>query len=273
MFCGLVLFVLPASWAPCPGLRLRHCWPRGRPRAPLAASGQRADSSADMEDDADGGVGAVSGGTWTPSTAAGQDVHTHRGGVEEAGGAALLTWDTVGRVNWEVIFLIGGGFALSKGFEVGLGLGLLQRSARSLTLLPPVQECGALSMISDRIIHSGVTSLVTMTVIVCLIATVMTNLISNVAAANILLPILACAGPRHGHPAIVVLAPVAICTSLAFLLPVGTPPNAIIMANGNVTVTTMIKVSRHLRRPVVALTLRTLTSLRRCAFLRWDRSA
>jgi sodium-dependent dicarboxylate transporter 2/3/5 len=65
---------------------------------------------------------------------------------------------------------------------------------------------------------------------------------SNIAAANIFLPSLACIGPtRHKNP-LVVLTPVALCISLAFLFPISTPPNAIVLVNKNVTVQQMFRV-------------------------------
>ena len=65
---------------------------------------------------------------------------------------------------------------------------------------------------------------------------------SNVAAANIFLPSLACIGPKFNYSPLILLAPVALMLSLALLFPIGTPPNAIILANGNVTVKEMFRV-------------------------------
>lgn len=65
---------------------------------------------------------------------------------------------------------------------------------------------------------------------------------SNVAAANILLPSLACVGPTKGKAALYVLAPVALSVSMALLFPMGTPPNAIVLSNGNATLRQMVVV-------------------------------
>ncbi len=65
---------------------------------------------------------------------------------------------------------------------------------------------------------------------------------SNVATANILLPALACIGPKHHMSPLVVIAPVALGTSLALLFPIGTPPNAIVLANGNIQLQQMVKI-------------------------------
>jgi sodium-dependent dicarboxylate transporter 2/3/5 len=62
---------------------------------------------------------------------------------------------------------------------------------------------------------------------------------SNVATANILLPAIACVGPMRGQHPIVMMMPVALCISLALLLPIGTPPNAIVLSNGNISLRQM----------------------------------
>ena len=105
------------------------------------------------------------------------------------------------------------------------------------------QESGLSRWIGDMVTQYGPQSLTGLTVVASLAACCCTNLMSNVAVANILLPTLACAGPARGKPPLVLLAPVAWAVSLALLFPIGTPPNAIVMANGNVTVIMMAKVS------------------------------
>lgn len=63
---------------------------------------------------------------------------------------------------------------------------------------------------------------------------------SNVAAANIIFPALACVGPAEQIAPLYVLTPVAIAASLAFLFPIGTPPNAIVLGNKNITTRQML---------------------------------
>ncbi len=70
----------------------------------------------------------------------------------------------------------------------------------------------------------------------------MTNIMSNVAAANMFLPALACVAPLHGQSPVFVLAPIALSTSAAFLFPISTPPNAMILTNGNVTLEQLFKI-------------------------------
>lgn len=68
----------------------------------------------------------------------------------------------------------------------------------------------------------------------CLLACLLTNIMSNVAVANILLPALCYLGPKFDHNPLDVVAPVTLCISLALLFPIGTPPNAIALTNGNI---------------------------------------
>jgi len=82
-----------------------------------------------------------------------------------------------------------------------------------------------------------------------------TNVMSNVAASGILVSALSCTGPAHGVHPLFVLAPVAMASSYAFLLPIGTPPNAIILTNGNVTLKQMFCVGLLLSACLYATTV------------------
>ena len=95
--------------------------------------------------------------------------------------------------------------------------------------------------ISQLITNEGPDSITALIATASIAACGATNVISNVAAANILIPALACVGPEENYAPLYVLAPVVMSFSMAFLFPIGTPPNAIIMSNGNVTVHTMLR--------------------------------
>lgn len=175
--------------------------------------------SADVADDriADGLDGRKEPSA-VPSEAV--DMNSHNLPINPRGSGAVLGWSAVQELNWDVIFLLGGGFALSRGF----------------------QESGLSEWMSTTITSKGGLSLPAITVLATLAACGATNVMSNVATANILLPALACVGPKHHVAPLVVLAPVALGTSLALLFPIGTPPNAIVLANGNVQLGQMARV-------------------------------
>ena len=126
----------------------------------------------------------------------------------------ILTWIALQMINWDIIFLLGGGFALSKGF----------------------QESGLSRIITERVRMASGANFNALVVGSCVLACFITNFMSNIAVANILLPALACIGPTHGNKSpLYFLTPVTLSISLALLSPIGSPPNAIIMASGNVT--------------------------------------
>jgi hypothetical protein len=125
----------------------------------------------------------------------------------------LLPWTAVHDVSWDIIFLLGGGFALSRGF----------------------QDSGLSGWLTAIVVSEGAYTLSTLIIIACITSVIATNVMSNVAVANIMLPTLVCVGPSFQKDPLVVLAPVTLAISLALLFPIGTPPNAIALTNGNVS--------------------------------------
>ena len=69
----------------------------------------------------------------------------------------------------------------------------------------------------------------------------MSELTSNTAQVATMLPILAALGPVLGVPAGVLLVPATVAASCAFMMPVGTPPNAIVFGTGLVRMPDMMK--------------------------------
>lgn len=132
----------------------------------------------------------------------------------------LLDWQVVHeRMPWNIILLLGGGFALAKGSEVS-GLSLwLGKSLAPLEKIPPF----AISLL------------------LCLLVATFTECSSNTATTTLFLPILgSMATAIRIHPLYIML-PCTIAASLAFMLPVATPPNAIAFSFGNLKVLDMVK--------------------------------
>ncbi|XP_017559756.1 solute carrier family 13 member 2 isoform X1 [Pygocentrus nattereri] len=133
---------------------------------------------------------------------------------------ALLNWKVVHeRMPWNIVLLLGGGFALASGSEVS-GLSIwLGESLAPLKSIPPF----AISLL------------------LCLLVGTFTECSSNTATTTLFLPILASmATAIELHPLYVML-PCTICASLAFMLPVATPPNAIAFSYGTLKVVDMAK--------------------------------
>jgi len=132
-------------------------------------------------------------------------------------GEFLLDWKTAVTIPWDIIILFGGGFALAQGFsESGLTLWLAQQ----LTVLQGV-------------------NVVLILVVVVLLVVFLTELTSNTATASLLLPVMgALATAIDMNPPGLMVATV-VAASFAFMLPVATPPNAIVFSSRQVTILQM----------------------------------
>ncbi|MDA7978999.1 MAG: anion permease [Pirellulales bacterium] len=135
-------------------------------------------------------------------------------------GRGILEWRATARMPWEVLLLFGGGMALAasmkaSGFATYAG-GALADALRNLPAVAQVALCGG-----------------TMTA-----ATEMT---SNLASVQISLPILKEAALANGRDPRLLMLPTTLAASWAFMLPVATPPNAIVYGSGRVAIRDMIK--------------------------------
>ncbi|XP_052443630.1 solute carrier family 13 member 2-like [Carassius gibelio] len=136
------------------------------------------------------------------------------------GTPTLLNWKVVHeRMPWNIVLLLGGGFALAKGSEVSGLSKWLGQSLAPLKSIPPF----AISLI------------------LCFLVGTFTECSSNTATTTLFLPILASMATTIGLHPLYVMLPCTISASLAFMLPVATPPNAIAFSYGNLKVLDMAK--------------------------------
>ncbi len=133
----------------------------------------------------------------------------------------LMDWETVSKgMPWFVVFLFGGGFALANAISAsGLAAWIGERMA-VLQGLP-------------------VWVLVPMS---CLLAVTMTEMTSNVATVLMISPVIAATAAEIGVEPYLLLIPSAIIASFAFMLPVATPPNAIVFSSGWISMGRMFRV-------------------------------
>ncbi|MGA9933844.1 MAG: SLC13 family permease, partial [Nitrososphaeraceae archaeon] len=132
----------------------------------------------------------------------------------------LLDWDTAVKIPWGVLLLIGGGLALADAFQT---TGLDKWIANSLSF---VKELNYVFII----------------VIIVAITIFASEIMSNTAAAAVFIPVAASLATTISIDPVLLMAPIAIATSYGFIMPVGTPPNAIVFATGHVTAAKMARV-------------------------------
>ncbi len=131
----------------------------------------------------------------------------------------ILDQGAFAKVPWGVILLFGGGFALAEGF-VSTGLS---------------------NFIGEQL--SGLSSLSPFLIVIITAAMVsfLTELTSNTATSQIILPVVASVSVAVGMNPLILMLTATISASMAFMLPVATPPNTIIFASGRIRISELAK--------------------------------
>ena len=131
----------------------------------------------------------------------------------------LMDWETARKLPWGIVLLFGGGFALAGGFkESGLSLWVGEQ----------------LQFVSG--IHP-----ILIIAVVAFSMTFLTELTSNTATTEMILPIMAGLSVAADIPPLLLMLPATLSASMAFMLPVATPPNAIIFGTDRIKVSDMAK--------------------------------
>ena len=135
-------------------------------------------------------------------------------------GKRAMDWESAQRLPWGVLLLFGGGLSLAGAVQhtgldqaIGSGIGLIGQPPTLVTL-----------------------------VVVAAVVIFLTELTSNTAVTSALLPVLAAAAGGLGVSPLLICVTAAAAASYAFMLPVGTPPNAIVFGTGKVTIGQMARV-------------------------------
>jgi sodium-dependent dicarboxylate transporter 2/3/5 len=130
-----------------------------------------------------------------------------------------MDWKTARNIPWGIVLLFGGGFALASGFK----------------------ESGLSMWFGEEMIGVAQFHPLLMILFIGLGMTFLTELTSNTATTEMLLPILAGLSVSiNVHPLLLML-PATISASMAFMLPVATPPNAIVFGSKRLKVIEMAK--------------------------------
>jgi sodium-dependent dicarboxylate transporter 2/3/5 len=132
-----------------------------------------------------------------------------------------LEWTDAARTPWHILLLFGGGFAIADGFQrTGLSAWMGQQLATVIEGAP----------------------LFLVVLAVALFVTFLTEVTSNTATATVLLPVIGGLAKVMGVPPLILMVPATLAASCAFMLPVATPPNAIVYASGMFTMRDMARV-------------------------------
>ncbi len=133
--------------------------------------------------------------------------------------SGLMDWKTAVKLPWDIVLLFGGGFALALAVkDSGLGLWMGE-------LITDNSDWSPLALMAA--LTAGMSFL--------------TEFTSNTATTEMVLPIIAGISESSGIPPLLLMVPVTVAASMAFMLPIATPPNAIIFGSSSLRIVDMVK--------------------------------
>lgn len=139
--------------------------------------------------------------------------------VNLARGQFVLDWESALKIPWGILLLFGGGISLAGGFK----------------------NSGLAEWIATRLASLEGASMLVIVLAVTTMAIFLTEITSNTATATMLMPVMASMGIAMGIHPYALMITAAIACSYAFMLPVATPPNAVVFGTGYVTIPQMAK--------------------------------
>lgn len=132
----------------------------------------------------------------------------------------LMNWETASKLHWGIVILFGGGFALAAG----------------------IKESGLALWMADQLTGLGSVSPLVLIASTCTLMTFLTELTSNTATTEMALPLLGSLAVAIKANPLLFMIPATLSASCAFMLPVATPPNAIVFGSGEVKMSDMVKI-------------------------------
>ncbi|TYO97952.1 SLC13 family permease [Desulfallas thermosapovorans] len=157
--------------------------------------------------------------------------------VNLAKGQFILDWESALKIPWGILLLFGGGISLAGGFK----------------------SSGLAEWIATRLTGLEGASMLVIVLAVTTMAIFLTEVTSNTATATMLMPVMASMGIAMGIHPYALMITAAIACSYAFMLPVATPPNAVVFGTGYVTIPQMARAGFALNIfGVIAITALTL---------------
>ncbi len=150
----------------------------------------------------------------------------------------LVTWKITRKIPWRIVFLFGGGFALAKGFI----------------------DSGLSTYVGNVLANSGDFSTSSIVVALTGIMSLLTEFTSNTATTEMMLPIISGLAVQLKINPLLLMLPITLAASMAFMFPIATPPNAIIFGSGKIKMIQMIKVGFFINLvAIIVISLVTLT--------------
>jgi sodium-dependent dicarboxylate transporter 2/3/5 len=137
-----------------------------------------------------------------------------------ASSPTIMSPDVMKRLPWNIVILFGGGFALAKGFQV----------------------TGLSTVVGNHFAGLAGISPIIMILLIFLTLTFLTELTSNTATTEMILPILASVAVAINMNPLFLMIPATLSASCAFMMPVATPPNAIVFGSGRISISEMARV-------------------------------
>jgi sodium-dependent dicarboxylate transporter 2/3/5 len=152
----------------------------------------------------------------------------------------VLDWDSANRLPWGVLLLFGGGLAMA---------GVISSSGLAEWIAESMGVAGTLPVLVMMILVAGVIIF-------------LTEVTSNTATAAAFLPLLGALAMSQDVSPLLLTVPAAIAASCAFMMPVATPPNAIVFSSGHMKISDMIRAGFALNiMGIVVVTLITYALL------------
>ncbi len=144
----------------------------------------------------------------------------------------LMDWESAKKLPWDVLLIFGAGLAIARGFA----------------------ETDLTTWLASYFVHLEFLPAFVIIILVIAVINFLTEITSNTATASLILPVLVTLSVSLGVETLPLLAGAAMAASCAFMLPVATPPNAIVFSSGRITIKEMVQTGFLLNVVSIVLT-------------------
>jgi sodium-dependent dicarboxylate transporter 2/3/5 len=134
-------------------------------------------------------------------------------------GEFILHWERTSKLPWGILILFGGGLCMASGLEIA----------------------GMIDLLGNWVAHSFDGSVFMLCLVLTVVSLFATEVMSNVALVTVLLPVVFGIAEKSGVDATYLTIPVTLAASCAFMMPISTPPNAVVYSSGHIKVSEMMK--------------------------------